>query len=354
MANVTVNNLTKSFGPTNVVNNISFDVSEGEFCILLGPSGCGKTTVLRIIAGLEQQDKGEIFVGDREVSDLTPRQRDIAMVFQSYALYPHLDVFENMAFSLRMKKKPKQEIENSVRKTARLLDLEEFLKRKPRELSGGQRQRVAIGRAIVRKPKLFLFDEPLSNLDAKLRSSMRVELAKLHKKLGATMIYVTHDQVEAMTLGEKIILINNGVIHQVGSPREVYEKPANLFVATFIGSPTINLIEGKIETINSRAVFRSEGLLIDVDARNELIGYSGKDVILGIRPESLTPGEGPFHGILEIVEHIGPETIIYMSSDKNRIVAKAPSDFRGKTGEEITLAANEAAMHFFCKGKRID
>jgi ABC-type sugar transport system ATPase subunit len=353
MASLTVQNLTKSFGTTNVVDNISFDISEGEFCILLGPSGCGKTTVLRIISGLEHQDKGEIFIDNREVSGLTPKERDVAMVFQSYALYPHLNVYENMAFSLIMQKKSKKDIDSKVKETARLLDLEKFLQRKPRELSGGQRQRVAIGRAIVRNPKLFLFDEPLSNLDAKLRSSMRVELAKLHKKLGATIAYVTHDQIEAMTLGEKIIVFNNGVIQQIGSPREVYEKPSNLFVATFIGSPTINIITGKVLICDNKTCFQTDECTINVETRKELNKYAGKEVMLGIRPESLSPGQGPLHGILEIIEHIGPEIILYLNFNEKRIAAKAPSDFRGKAGDKIFLQTKSSGMHFFHEGVRI-
>jgi multiple sugar transport system ATP-binding protein len=278
MAKLTVRNLEKSFGATSVINDISFDVSEGEFCILLGPSGCGKTTVLRLIAGLENQDKGEIFIDDREVSNLTPKERDVAMVFQSYALYPHLNVYENMAFSLRMQRKTKGEIDRKVRDSAKLLDLEALLQRKPRELSGGQRQRVAIGRAIVRNPKLFLFDEPLSNLDAKLRGSMRIELAKLHQQLGATMVYVTHDQVEAMTLGQKIILFNNGVIQQTGTPQEIYERPSNLFVATFVGSPGINLLKGTIRLEDKQLIFKSGECTIDAGFKNELKAFAGREV----------------------------------------------------------------------------
>jgi multiple sugar transport system ATP-binding protein len=353
MAKLTIKSLKKSFGRNTVINNVSFDVPEGEFCILLGPSGCGKTTVLRLIAGLEQQDNGQIFIDEREVSSLTPRQRDVAMVFQSYALYPHLNVYENMAFSLRMQKKPKNEVEEKVREVARLLDLEHYLKRKPRELSGGQRQRVAIGRTIVRNPKLFLFDEPLSNLDAKLRASMRVELAKLHQALGATMIYVTHDQIEAMTLGEKVILFNEGIIQQIGTPREVYELPANLFVATFIGSPGINLLEGSIVSHENALCFRSKEFIIDVGKREELQKYTGEEVTLGIRPESLTPGEGPIYGNIEIIEHIGPETIIYLKAADTRLIAKAPSGFSAETGAKISLALSTRGIHFFHKRTRI-
>jgi ABC-type sugar transport system ATPase subunit len=353
MASLSVRNLKKSFGRNTVIDNVSFDVREGEFCILLGPSGCGKTTVLRLISGLEQQDKGEIFINDTEVSNLTPKERDVALVFQSYALYPHMNVYENMAFSLRMQKKSKNETDKKVRGAARLLDLEKFLQRKPRELSGGQRQRVAIGRAIVRNPRLFLFDEPLSNLDAKLRASMRIELTKLHRQLKATMIYVTHDQIEAMTLGQKIILFNNGVIQQTGTPREVYESPANLFTAAFIGSPGINLLEGTIISHESKSFFQSGEFLIDAGMREGLMKFSGKDITLGIRPESLTPGDGPIQGNLEIIEHIGPETILYLRKDKTRIVAKAPSDFKESIGSTVSLAIKDKGIHFFHKGVRI-
>jgi len=353
MASLRIKNLTKSFGDTKVIDNISFEVSEGEFCILLGPSGCGKTTILRLIAGLEEQDEGEIFIGDREVSGLTPRQRDVAMVFQSYALYPHLNVYENIAFPLRMQKKSREEIERRVRDTARLLGIEDLLKRKPKELSGGQRQRVAIGRAIVRNPMLFLFDEPLSNLDAKLRSSMRVELAKLHQELRATMIYVTHDQVEAMTLGEKIILLDQGLIQQIGSPEEVYEKPSNIFVATFIGTPQINLLRGYIILQGERMLFRSGEVIIDLRFFSGLRQYIGQEITMGIRPESLRPEKGPFKGTLELIEHLGPETIIHVSIDGRKLIAKVPPDFRRHVGEVVSLALSDKGVHFFYKGKRI-
>jgi multiple sugar transport system ATP-binding protein len=353
MAELKIRNLKKSFGSTRVINNISFEVREGEFCILLGPSGCGKTTVLRLIAGLEQQDEGEIFIGEREVSNLTPKERDVAMVFQSYALYPHLNVYENMAFSLKMQKRPKQEVDKKVKEVAELLGIDNLLNRKPKELSGGQRQRVAIGRAIVRNPKLFLFDEPLSNLDAKLRSSMRVELAKLHQKLKATTIYVTHDQVEAMTLGEKIILFDQGEIQQIGTPEEVYRKPANLFVATFIGTPQINVLNGKLITEERKIFFQSGKFLLPLGERKGLNKYTGEEIILGIRPEALTPGKGPIKGYLELTEHLGPETFIYINIGNTRLIAKASPDFRERQGKEISLSLNNKEIHFFYKGKRI-
>ncbi|MEJ2697521.1 MAG: sn-glycerol-3-phosphate ABC transporter ATP-binding protein UgpC [Candidatus Sulfobium sp.] len=353
MAGLKIENLTKSFGDgRRVIDNLSFDVSEGEFCILLGPSGCGKSTVLKLIAGLERQDEGRIYIGDREVSGLTPKERDIAMVFQSYALYPHLNVYENIAFPLKIRKMPRQEIEEKVHAAARLLDIDSMLKRKPRELSGGQRQRVAIGRAIVREPRLFLFDEPLSNLDAKLRSSMRVELAGLHKKLGITTIYVTHDQIEAMTLGQKIVVIEGGVIQQIGTPREIYDKPANLFTASFIGMPSINLAAGRFIKKGEEILFRSGDLELSLSPQ-QWERYAGKDVTAGIRPESLRPGEGPVRGSLEHIEHIGSETLLYVKSGDMRITAKAPADYEGRAGEDISLAVNAADIHFFLDGKRL-
>lgn len=353
MAGLRIEDLKKSFGENTVIDNISFDVAEGEFCILLGPSGCGKSTILRLIAGLEQQDTGALFIGDREVSNLTPKERDVAMVFQSYALYPHMNVYDNMAFSLRMQKRPKEEIGKKVKDAAKLLDIEELLDRKPKALSGGQRQRVAIGRAIVRNPRLFLFDEPLSNLDAKLRTAMRVELAGLHQKLKSTIIYVTHDQIEAMTLGQKIILLKEGEIQQIGTPNEVYENPSNLFVASFIGSPQINLIEGTLTTRDDKIVFEAGTFALDVATRKELREYIGKNVTIGIRPESLIPGEGPIKGVVEFVEHLGSETILYSKVGDMKITARALYDMRKTSGEEITFSLSEKGIHFFHGGERI-
>jgi multiple sugar transport system ATP-binding protein len=352
MAGLKIKNLTKTFGGKKVIDNISFEVAEGEFCILLGPSGCGKSTVLRLISGLELQEDGEIYIGDREVSRLGPKERDIAMVFQSYALYPHLSVYDNIAFPLKIRKMPRQEIEKKVMVAARLLDIDGLLRRKPKELSGGQRQRVAIGRAIVREPRLFLFDEPLSNLDAQLRSSMRVELAGLHKKLGITTIYVTHDQIEAMTLGQKIVVIEGGMIRQIGTPREIYDKPANIFTASFIGMPSINLIGGRLVKKEDAILFRSDDLELSLTGR-DFDRYTGETVTAGIRPESLRPGEGPVHGRLEHIEHLGSETILYVRSGEMRITAKAAADFGRKIGEDISLAVNTADIHFFLNGERV-
>lgn len=353
MAGLNVQGLRKSFGSTTVIDNISFAVSEGEFCILLGPSGCGKTTILRLIAGLEHQDRGDIYIGGQEVSTFTPKERNIAMVFQSYALYPHLNVYENMSFSLRMKKIPKHERDAVVKKTAELLGIADLLNRKPKELSGGQRQRVAIGRAIVRNPSLFLFDEPLSNLDAKLRTAMRVELKKLHQKLGSTIVYVTHDQTEAMTLGEKIILLNHGVIQQVGTPDDLYERPANVFVAGFIGSPQMNFIEGSVVLKDEKQLFRSSAGTIDISDRPGLKDYAGRNMLLGIRPESLMPGEGPFTAHIELVEHLGSETIIYASVSGIRITARLLSEFPVREGQSIAFSFKNKGVHYFHDGIRV-
>jgi multiple sugar transport system ATP-binding protein len=353
MAGLRIKDLKKSFGSTTVIDNISFAVSEGEFCILLGPSGCGKTTILRLIAGLEQQDKGEIYIGEQEVSALTPKERNIAMVFQSYALYPHLNVYENMSFSLRMRKTPKQEIDATVKKTAELLDIADLLRRKPKELSGGQRQRVAIGRAIVRNPSLFLFDEPLSNLDAKLRTATRVELAKLHQKLGSTIVYVTHDQTEAMTLGQKIILMNNGIIQQIGTPHDLYERPSNVFVAGFIGTPQMNFIEGSLVLIKEKLFFKSPACTIEINDRPGLKDYTGRNIIMGVRPETLIPGEGPLTGRIELVEHLGSETIVYVHAAGTKITARILSGYQGRQGHDITFSFDNKGLHFFHDGTRI-
>jgi multiple sugar transport system ATP-binding protein len=336
MANVIINNLKKSFGSTRVINNISFNVQEAEFCILLGPSGCGKTTVLRMM-----------------VSNLTPKERDVAMVFQSYALYPHMNVYENMAFSLKMQKRHKNEIDRKVRETAGLLGLEAFLDRKPKELSGGQRQRVAIGRAIVRNPRLFLFDEPLSNLDAKLRSSMRAELARLHQKIKATTLYVTHDQVEAMTLGEKIVLFDRGEIQQTGTPEKLYDSPSNLFVAGFIGTPGINLITGTVNVKGADLFFVSGALTLNVSHRGELRQFNSKEITAGLRPEALVQGEGPIRGSVELVEHLGSEKIVYVKAHDARLIAKAPPDGKLSQGDNISLYFSNKGLHFFHNGQRI-
>ncbi|KKB79347.1 ABC transporter ATP-binding protein [Devosia limi DSM 17137] len=313
MSQLSLKRLEKSFSDTKIIKGIDLDVSEGEFVVFVGPSGCGKSTLLRMIAGLEDVTKGEIEIGGNVVNDLPPVKRGIAMVFQSYALYPHMTVFENIAFPLRVEKLPNDEVKERVGRAAKVLQLENRLEQRPGTLSGGQRQRVAIGRAIVRQPKIFLFDEPLSNLDAALRSEMRIELMELHKKLGSTMIYVTHDQVEAMTMADKIVVMNAGRIEQIGSPLELYHKPDNLFVAGFIGSPKMNFVPGKATASDSAGVTVDLGGLGSLTLPRQASHLTGESVTLGIRPEHLSLGKGDFTLTLtpKIVEHLGIHTVIY-------------------------------------------
>ena len=292
MAEVTLKNVRKKFGDVVAVDEFNLTIQDSEFVVFVGPSGCGKSTTLRMIAGLEEVTAGEIYIGDRLVNTLLPKERDTAMVFQNYALYPHMTVFNNMAFGLKLKKLPKKEIEERVRKSAELLGIEGLLSRKPRELSGGQRQRVAVGRAIVRSPQVYLFDEPLSNLDAKLRIQMRVELKKLHERMRTTSIYVTHDQIEAMTMGDRIVVMKDGLIQQVGDPMELYMKPVNRFVAGFLGSPTMNFLSVTIREKNGMLQAVRKGLALNITPQRAkpLARYKDKKVILGIRPEDFTLG----------------------------------------------------------------
>jgi multiple sugar transport system ATP-binding protein len=339
------------------LKDISFDVADGEFCILLGPSGCGKSTILRVIAGLEQQTRGEINIGDRRVDHLAPGDRDIAFVFQSYALYPHMTVFDNLAFSLRLRRLPKDEIERRVTEAAGLLEIEHQLSRKPQQLSGGQRQRVAVGRAIVRQPKIFLFDEPLSNLDAALRANMRVELARLHERLRATILYVTHDQAEAMTLGEKIIVLESGKIQQVGSPEAIYHRPQNVFVARFVGSPQMNLIDG---TMNTDGTAFCSGKL-NIALAGALAGnpseFAGKPVTLGIRPEDLSPVNSDrvaIQGDVDLVEDLGSDKFVHLESAGARLVIRVPASVSAHKGQRLHFAADVKRLHLFYQGERIN
>jgi multiple sugar transport system ATP-binding protein len=316
LSQLSLTRLKKSFAEAEIIKGIDLEVNEGEFVVFVGPSGCGKSTLLRMIAGLEDVTEGEIVIGGKPVKDLPPVKRGIAMVFQSYALYPHMSVFENIAFPLRVEKLSSSEVNTRVHQAAKVLQLESRLQQRPGTLSGGQRQRVAIGRAIVREPKIFLFDEPLSNLDAALRSEMRIELMELHKRLGSTMIYVTHDQVEAMTMADKIVVLNAGEIEQVGSPLELYHKPRNLFVAGFIGSPKMNFIRGRVASAANGEVVIELGangsITLRRDARADLVG---EEVTLGVRPEHLTLGSGPFTLSVtpNIIERLGIHTIAYSS-----------------------------------------
>ncbi|MDP1989773.1 MAG: sn-glycerol-3-phosphate ABC transporter ATP-binding protein UgpC [Syntrophales bacterium] len=357
MAGIRLVNLIKRFGKVEVVKNVSLEVRDGEFTVLVGPSGCGKSTTLRMIAGLEDISEGEIYIGERLVNDLAPKDRDIAMVFQEYALYPHMTVYDNMAFSLRMRGFSKSEIEQRVRESAEILGLDELLKRKPRELSGGQRQRVALGRAIVRKPVVFLFDEPLSNLDAKLRVHMRAELIKLYNRLKTTIVYVTHDQVEAMTMGTKIVIMKDGEIHQVGSPMEVYRRPVNQFVASFIGSPSMNFF-------NSTILSNGGGLTIDagcfrvqvpVSRQSAYQPHVGQDVIFGIRPTDISGSEtgkdegdfAPIDGHVEVVEPLGSEILLVVKCCESSFLAMVDAEVDVAIGQTIRLNFNMAKMHVF-------
>ena len=313
MSQLSLKRLEKSFAEARIIKGIDLDVSEGEFVVFVGPSGCGKSTLLRMIAGLEEVSAGEITISDRVVNDLPPVQRGIAMVFQSYALYPHMTVYENIAFPLRVERLPQAEVDKRVSAAAKVLQLESRLQQRPGTLSGGQRQRVAIGRAIVRQPRIFLFDEPLSNLDAALRSEMRIELMELHKRLGSTMIYVTHDQVEAMTMADKIVVLDAGTISQVGSPLQLYHKPDNLFVAGFIGSPKMNFINGTVTSADGTTATIDLGALGKINLPRQSRAIAGQTVTVGIRPEHLRLGKGDFTLTVtpNIVEQLGIHTVIY-------------------------------------------
>ncbi len=359
MANVSLKGFSKKFKNTVAVDNLNIEIEDKDFAVLVGPSGCGKTTTLRAIAGLEQASAGEIYIGDTLVNDVLPKDRDIAMVFQSYALYPHMTVYDNMAFGLKLKKLPKQEIDNRVQEAAKILDIEPLLQRKPKQLSGGQRQRVAVGRAIVRKPKVFLFDEPLSNLDAKLRVSMRAEISKLHQRLGATIVYVTHDQIEAMTMATKIFVMNHGKLQQSGHPLELYRNPSNKFVAGFIGSPAMNFMDGILKKENGRILFKIGDSKLEVtdSFQDSLQQYLDKDVIFGVRPEDfhirpLHDEETSFASIkvqVEVIEPLGEESYVHFVLGSEPMIARMRSTEFMKVGDEISLYIDMAKTHFFDK-----
>jgi multiple sugar transport system ATP-binding protein len=341
----------------HVVKDVSMKIDDGEFMVLVGPSGCGKTTTLRMLAGLEEVSSGEILIDEKVVNDLSPKDRDIAMVFQNYALYPHMDVYENMAFGLRLRKLPAQDIDKLVNETAQFLGIQNLLRRKPKELSGGQRQRVAMGRAIVRKPKVFLMDEPLSNLDAKLRVQMRAELQKLHHRLKVTTIYVTHDQTEAMTLGHRIALLNNGIIQQLDTPLKIYNHPVNKFVAGFIGSPSMNFVDGRIEEEGGKVFLKTSGLRIQMPT-DRLKLHAGKEVTMGVRPENIydkefskkapTPGN-TFEAAVDVIEPLGSEVILYLSVGEDSLMARVDPHTAAKVGEKLTLVMDEDKIHAFDK-----
>jgi len=364
MAGVTFENVVKKFGDVIAVNNLSFDVSDKEFLVLVGPSGCGKTTALRCLAGLEEVTSGTIKIGNQIVNDIPPKDRDIAMVFQSYALYPHMNVFDNMAFGLKLRKMPKDEIKRRVDEAAKILAIENLLNRKPRELSGGQRQRVALGRAIVREPKVFLFDEPLSNLDAKLRVQTRKEISKLHQRLKTTFIYVTHDQVEAMTMGTRIAVINNGILQQIDTPQKLYDEPANQFVAGFIGSPAMNFFHAKVEKSDGHLVVDADDFQVEIPKEKIHIyeDYVGQPVIFGIRPEDIYNPEYPAPGIkpslveakVDLVELMGDEIYVYLVAGSKDLVARVDPRSKYQIGEKVQIAFDMTNFHIFDPKKDAD
>jgi multiple sugar transport system ATP-binding protein len=362
MANLSLKNIYKVYpGDVVAVKDFNLEIKDKEFIVFVGPSGCGKSTTLRMIAGLESISKGELYIGDKLVNDIEPKERDISMVFQNYALYPHMSVFDNMAFGLKIKKVPKSEIEEKVKEAARILDIENLLSRKPKALSGGQRQRVALGRAIVRNPKVFLMDEPLSNLDAKLRVQMRTEIAKLHNSLETTFIYVTHDQTEAMTMGSRIVVMKDGIIQQVDTPQNIYNYPSNIFVASFIGSPQMNFLNGEVlfEENKAYAIFEEQKILLPEKTAKILKdnNVKGKKVVFGIRPEALNDDvsmikENPEEVIdvnVEVIELMGAESYIYTKDGSSSLTVRVEGTTRLKVGEKAKLHMDAEKIHVFDK-----
>ena len=364
MAGVKLEHIYKKYAGSDkaTVIDVNLDIQDKEFLVLVGPSGCGKSTTLRMIAGLEEISEGKLYIGDRVVNDVAPKDRDIAMVFQSYALYPHMNVYQNMAFGLKLRKFKKDDIDKRVREAAKILDIEHLLDRKPKALSGGQRQRVALGRAIVREPQVFLMDEPLSNLDAKLRGQMRAEISKLAKRLETTVIYVTHDQIEAMTMGDRIVVMKDGIIQQAASPDVLYNHPTNIFVAGFIGAPTMNFIEGDLSEQGGAVRFRATGLDVEVPAGKAQAlkdkGYMGKKVILGVRPEDMheepvfleASPNSIFSAHVEVSENLGHEMLLYLNGvGKDSVIARVDGRSNTKEGQNIKLAIDMNKIHVFDK-----
>jgi len=348
MASVDVIDIRKSYGSQEVIHGVSIAIADGEFVILVGPSGCGKSTLLRMIAGLEGISAGSIRIGDRVVNDLPPKDRDIAMVFQNYALYPHKTVAQNMGFALKLRHTPKVEIEARVRRAAEILDVVPYLSRYPRQLSGGQRQRVAMGRAIVRDPKVFLFDEPLSNLDAKLRVQMRAEIKELHQRLKTTTIYVTHDQVEAMTMADRIVVMHDGIVEQIGTPLDLYDRPANMFVAGFIGSPSMNLLKGKVK-VNGVASFVTDGG-VTLPLASAPLGSDGRPAVYGFRPEHLKLGGSGLSAEISVVEPTGSETQVFAKLGADKIVGVFRERVSARPGEALPVTPEVSAVHLFDAG----
>ncbi|CAM3194214.1 sn-glycerol-3-phosphate ABC transporter ATP-binding protein UgpC [Paenibacillus taichungensis] len=364
MAGVRLEHIFKKYPGSDkaTVVDINLDIKDKEFLVLVGPSGCGKSTTLRMIAGLEEISEGKLYIGDRVVNDVAPKDRDIAMVFQSYALYPHMSVYQNMAFGLKLRKVKKDEIDKRVREAAKILDIEHLLERKPKALSGGQRQRVALGRAIVRDPQVFLMDEPLSNLDAKLRGQMRAEITKLAKRLETTVIYVTHDQIEAMTMGDRIVVMKDGIIQQAASPEELYNHPANLFVAGFIGSPTMNFISGKLAEQGASLHFVAPGVDVEIPQGKAQVlksrGYIGKEVILGVRPEDIheepvfleASPNSVFSTHVDVTENLGHEMLLYLSGVGNdTTIARVDGRSNTRDGSTVKMAIDMNKVHIFDK-----
>ncbi|MGM9684013.1 MAG: ABC transporter ATP-binding protein [Eubacteriales bacterium] len=362
MASLSLRHIYKKYpGGVTAVSDFNLEVKDKEFLVLVGPSGCGKSTTLRMIAGLEEISEGELFIGDQLVNDVAPKDRKIAMVFQNYALYPHMSVFENMAFGLRLNKTPKEEIKRRVEEAARVLDITHLLDRKPKALSGGQKQRVALGRAIVRNPKVFLLDEPLSNLDAKLRAAMRTELTKLHARVGTTFVYVTHDQVEAMTMATRIVVMKDGLIQQVDTPQNLYDKPCNIFVAGFIGTPQMNFINGTLEKKGEDIYFNFEGVSVKLPSVHsdapELADYIGKEVVVGLRPEGISdePSEVAAHPEtsidvdVDVIELMGAEIYLYLTLGETSLTARVSSRSTSRGGDHIKVAFDMTRLHIFDK-----
>ena len=361
MASLKLNHIYKIYsGNVTAVSDFCLDIEDKEFIVLVGPSGCGKSTTLRMVAGLEEISEGELYIGDRLVNDVAPKDRDIAMVFQNYALYPHMTVYDNMAFGLKLRKKPKDEIDKLVREAAKILGIEQLLNRKPKALSGGQRQRVALGRAIVRDPKVFLMDEPLSNLDAKLRVQMRTEITKLHQRLQTTFIYVTHDQTEAMTMGTRIVVMKDGFIQQVDTPQNLYDLPVNEFVAGFMGSPQMNFIDATLvkEGADYYVTFGAAKIKVPANKANaEIANYVGKEIVFGIRPEDVHDEpefiekhpESRATADVEVTELMGAETYLYLNCEGNALTARVEPTSTAKTGDKITIALDMNKMHLFDK-----
>ncbi|MDO4602241.1 MAG: sn-glycerol-3-phosphate ABC transporter ATP-binding protein UgpC [Eubacteriales bacterium] len=362
MASLSLQHINKTYpNGFQAVKDFNLDIEDKEFIIFVGPSGCGKSTTLRMVAGLEEITSGTLKIGDKVMNDVEPKDRDIAMVFQNYALYPHMTVYDNMAFGLKLRKVPKDEIDKKVREAARILDLDKLLDRKPKALSGGQRQRVAMGRAIVRDPKVFLMDEPLSNLDAKLRVQMRIEISKIHQRLGATIIYVTHDQTEAMTLGTRIVVMKDGVVQQVDTPQNLYQKPGNLFVAGFMGSPQMNFLDAEIKENGGNLIAKiGEHDLVIPAAKAKALkdsGYVGKTVVMGIRPEDIHDSQmfieaspsAPMSSVVKVYELLGAEVFLYFDVNGTQVTARVDPRTTAKTGDPINFAFDMEKAHFFDK-----